>query len=122
MSGLVGYARVSTRDQDYDGQIVELKAAGFTRIPLRAARISAPQPCIWDNTRSPTLPSLISSLIWIETRPSGQKRVFSWIINGLMLKMTINLESHEDEQTCHLNLGGQETLPAVRLARVTVSN
>ena len=41
MSGLVGYARVSTRDQDYDGQIVELKAAGFTRIPLRAARISA---------------------------------------------------------------------------------
>jgi hypothetical protein len=39
-----------------------------------------------------------------------------------MLKVTISLESHEDEQTCHLNLGGLETLPAVRLARVTASN
>jgi hypothetical protein len=58
----------------------------------------------------------------VKTLPSGQKRVFSWIINGLMLKLTISLESHEDDQTCHLNLGGPETLPAVRSARVTVSN
>jgi len=62
------------------------------------------------------------SLVLAGLRPSGQKRVFSWIINGLMLKVTISLESHEDEQTCHLNLGGQETLPAVQSARVTVSN
>jgi hypothetical protein len=62
------------------------------------------------------------SHIWIETLPSGQKRVFSWIINGLMLKVTISLESHEDEQTCHLNLGGLETLPAVQSARVTASS
>jgi hypothetical protein len=48
--------------------------------------------------------------------------LFSCIINGLMLKVTISLESHEDEQTCHLNLGGLETLPAVRSARVTASN
>jgi DNA invertase Pin-like site-specific DNA recombinase len=32
MSNLVGYARVSTRDQDYNGQIAELEAAGCTRI------------------------------------------------------------------------------------------
>ena len=32
MSDLVGYARVSTRDQDYNGQQVELEAAGCTRI------------------------------------------------------------------------------------------
>ena len=49
-------------------------------------------------------------------------RVFSWIINGLMLKVTISLESYEDEQTCHFNRGGLETLPAVRSARVTASN
>ena len=33
----------------------------------------------------------VPSLSWIETLPSGQKRVFSWIINGLMLKLTISL-------------------------------
>jgi len=45
MSGLVGYARVSTRDQDYDGQIVELKAAGFTRIPLlNDLRVASNEP------------------------------------------------------------------------------
>ena len=32
MSNLVGYARVSTRDQDYNGQQSELEAAGCTRI------------------------------------------------------------------------------------------
>ena len=32
MSNLVGYARVSTRDQDYNGQQAELEAAGCTRI------------------------------------------------------------------------------------------
>ena len=32
MSDLVGYARVSTRDQDYNGQQAELEAAGCTRI------------------------------------------------------------------------------------------
>src|SRR5215475_5707360 len=59
---------------------------------------------------------------WIETLPSGQKRVFSWIINGLMLKVTISLESHEDEQTCHFNRGSQATLAEGDLVRVTVSN
>ena len=29
---LMGYARVSTRDQDYNGQQAELEAAGCTRI------------------------------------------------------------------------------------------
>jgi hypothetical protein len=53
---------------------------------------------------------------------SGCKHVFWRIISGLVLKLTISLESHEDEQTCHLNLGGLETLPAVRSARVTASN
>ena len=80
--------------------------------------LAGTSPSIWDNTRSPTLPTLI----WIETLPSGQKRVFSWIINGLMLKMTISLELHEDEPTCHLNQGGLETLPAVRSARVIASS
>jgi len=32
MSNLVGYARVSTRDQDYNCQQAELEAAGCTRI------------------------------------------------------------------------------------------
>ena len=32
MSDLVGYARVSTRDQDYNGQQAELEAAGCTRV------------------------------------------------------------------------------------------
>src|SRR5262249_18287541 len=66
----------------------------------------------------PTLPSLI----WIDILPSGQKRAFSWIINGLMLKVTIRLESHEDEQTCHFNRGSQATLVEGDLARVTASN
>ena len=48
--------------------------------------------------------------------------MFRWIINGLMLKVTISLESHEDEQTCHFNRGSQATLLEDNLARVTVSN
>jgi hypothetical protein len=58
------------------------------------------------------------SPVRIDTLPSGQKRVFWWTINGLMLKMTII----EDNPTCHLNLGGQEILPAGRSARVTASS
>ena len=48
--------------------------------------------------------------------------MFSWLINGLMLKVTISLESHEDEQTCHFNRGSQATLVEGDLARVTASN
>ena len=45
MSGLVGYARVSTRDQGYDGQIAELEAAGCTRIPLlNDLRVASTEP------------------------------------------------------------------------------
>ena len=72
MSGLVGYARVSTRDQDYDGQIVELKAAGFTRIPLRAARISAPRLAF--GTTHDLLLSLVLSLVLSGLRPGHQVR------------------------------------------------
>ena len=58
------------------------------------------------------------SLALAGLRPCHQSEgIFSRIINGLMLKVTINSELHEDEQTCHLNLGGLETLPEVRLAR-----
>jgi len=69
MSGLVGYARVSTRDQDYDGQIVELKAAGFTRIPLRAARISAPRLAF-----GTTHDLLLSLVVLSGLRPGHQVR------------------------------------------------
>ena len=69
---------------------------------------------------SPTLPSLAGLIM----RPCHQVRsaCFSWIINGLMLKVTISLESHEDEQTCHFNRGSQATLVEGDLARVTASN
>ena len=48
--------------------------------------------------------------------------MFSWIINGLMLKVTISLESYEDEQTCHFSQGSQATLVEGDLAHVTASN
>ena len=36
---------MSTRDQDYDGQIAELKAAGCTRIPLlNDLRVASNEP------------------------------------------------------------------------------
>ena len=42
MSNLVGYARVSTRDQDYNGQQAELEAAGCSQIYRE--KESAPGP------------------------------------------------------------------------------
>ena len=99
------------------------KAPQPGRCRCRIAKNSAggePAPRLPFGTTHDLLLSLV--LAGFETLPSGQKRVFSWIINGLMLKVTISLELHEDEQTCHLNLGGLETLPAVRSARVTASN
>ena len=89
------------------------------REELRRWRVST-SPSICDNTRHDLLLSPVLS--WIESLPSGQKRVFSWIINGLMLKVTISLDSHEDEQTCHFNRGSQATLVEGDLARVTASN